>query len=100
MKSIDLDTNTLPPILKTQLRPSYGPNIPATVVFDLAGDDPADIRTWAEKLGADVETYAPSEIVGQWMACASTEADVNGLHIEVWQAWPVPAPVMETAVAS
>lgn len=87
----NLDIASLPPILSIMLTPSYGPNIPALVAFTLAGNDPADIRAWADALHAEVEEHAPHQITaGVWMGTASTEAEIDGLRVEVYQSWPLP----------
>lgn len=87
----NLDIVTLPPALSVMLTPSYGSTVPATVAFTLAGNDPADIRAWAEALRADVEEHAPHEIqAGIWMATSSTEAEIDGLRVEVYQSVPLP----------
>lgn len=86
-----LDISTLPPVLSVTLTPSYGPTAPATVAFTLAGNDPADIRAWATALHADVEEDAPHEIqAGVWMGTWSTEAEIDGLRVEVYQSVPLP----------
>ena len=88
---LNLDVSTLPPVLSAMFTPSYGTSIPATVALTLAGDDTADIRAWADALHADVEEHAPHQIIaGVWMATASTEAEIDGLRVEVYQSWPLP----------
>lgn len=88
---LNLDISSLPPVLSVMLTPSYGPGDPATVMFTLAGNDPADIHAWAGALRADVEEHAPHEIqAGVWMATWSTEAKIDGLRVEVYQSVPLP----------
>lgn len=100
MTAIHLDTSTLPSVMKTILRSSFGASIAPEVVFHLASDDPTDLHTWAAAIGGKVEEHELVEVsAGVRMACASTEADIDGLHVEVWQAWPVAAPAADAAVA-
>jgi hypothetical protein len=87
----NLDLTALPTAQNIVFTPCYGPNISATVAFTLAGNDQADIRAWANALHADVEEHAPHQITaGVWMGTASTEAEIDGLRVEVYQSWPLP----------
>jgi hypothetical protein len=95
---IDLKLSELPAAFSVTLAPSYGPGSLPEVRFELASNDLADLRTWASAIGGTVEEFEPSPTAGVWMVCAMTGSDINGLHVEVWQARPVAAPAPDAAV--